>query len=319
MKADACVSSDQTLCCARTLHAEATYVESCVSLLGTVLDQRYRISELIGRGGMSCVYRAEHVLLGRSVAIKTLHDSLNDDDDLISRVLREARVTAAIDSPHVVGILDIGRLPTGGFYLVLEYLEGCGLGELIERHGTLDVQGSLDVAMQLCDAVSAVHRAGVIHRDIKPDNVFVTGTLPSRIKLLDFGVCKIARRLRNAATLDSTSSGMMLGTPHYMAPEQVDLRELAGPSTDVYAIGATLHFMVTGRPPFEGSTLPRLLLQICEAELKPIEGQAELTRLLERALAKRPQDRFQSAGALRKALASFAKQLRLRNLKTARA
>lgn len=261
--------------------------------------------------------RAEYVLLGRSVAIKTLHDSLSDDDDLIARVLREARVTAAIDSPHVVGILDIGRLPGGGFYLVLEYLEGCDLAELIERRGTLDVQRSLEIAMQLCDAVSAVHRAGVIHRDIKPDNVFVTGTLAPRIKLLDFGVCKVARRLRNAATLDSTCSGMMLGTPHYMAPEQVDRRELAGPSTDIYAIGATLHFMLTGRPPFEGSTLPRLLLQICEAELKPIAGHAELTRVLERALAKRPQDRFQSA--LRKALATCARQLRARDSRAAHA
>lgn len=104
-----------------------------------------------------------------------------------------------------------------------------------------------------------------------------------------------------------------------MAPEQVDLCELAGPSTDIYAIGATLHFMLTGRPPFEASTLPRLLLQFCEAELKPIDGHAELTRLLERALAKRPQDRYQSASALRKALAMCARQLRMHDAHVARA
>jgi serine/threonine-protein kinase len=315
MKAKALLSGDRTLETTSDSFASTLGVDTSsqvrASLVGTLLDQRYRVRELIGSGGMSRVYRAEHVLLGRSVAIKTLRASLSADDELIVRSLREARVIAAIDSPHVVDILDIGRLADGGLYLVLEYLEGWDLASVVKRQGALEVARSLELAMQLCDAVSAVHRAEVVHRDIKPHNVFLTSMTPACIKLLDFGICKVSGSSQSADTPAATRTGVLLGTPHYMAPEQIDRCE-AGPATDIYAIGATLHFMLTGRPPFEGTSLPRLLLQICEAELTPLVGLPELTSVLECALAKRPQERFQSAAAFRHALAQCAKRQRAR-------
>jgi serine/threonine-protein kinase len=243
---------------------------------------------------------------------------LSEDEDLTARILREARVTAAIDSPYVVKILNFGRLPGAGYYLVLEHLKGSDLATLVKRRGVLDVAHSLEIAMQLCDAIGAAHQLGVIHRDIKPHNVIATSMTPLSIKLLDFGISKATSEFDQSST-STTAAGVMLGTPNYMAPEQIHQLEPTGPSTDIYAIGATLHFLLTGRPPFEGTSLPRVLLQICDAPLAPLKQLPEVTRVLARALAKEPHDRFPSAGALRKALAACAKPRGVRESQRAHA
>jgi eukaryotic-like serine/threonine-protein kinase len=277
------------------------------SLIGQLLDQRYRVRELIGSGGMSRVYRAEHELLGRTVAIKVLRERLASDSHVASRLVREARALATIDSRHVVRIIDIGRLPHGPLYLVLEDLQGEDLAARVARQGPLPAPLALELALEMCDAASDVHASGIVHRDIKPHNVFITSTGSARVKLLDFGICKVPSYVDDAGSL--TLAGSMLGTPHYMAPEQIEGRLLADERTDLYAIGATLYFMLSGQPPFEASSLPRLLVQICECDPPRLMAAGELEQVLRRALAKRAAQRFGDAGELRAALSTCFKTM----------
>jgi eukaryotic-like serine/threonine-protein kinase len=269
------------------------------SLVGQQLEQRYRVLELIGRGGMSRVYRAEHVLLGREVAIKVVEP---DHPELALRLQREARATASIHSDHVVAIFDTGRLPNGALYIVLEYLEGADLSWLVARDGPFGMERCLELGLQLCDALQAVHAAGIVHRDIKPANIFLTRA--GMLKLLDFGIAKACSPNSASATL----SGSLLGSPHYMAPEQIERPREVDARTDVYAAGASLFFMLTGHPPFEASSLSRLLVRICDGPAPRLALPARATtlrawrRTLLRALARRPAERFQDAQALRAAL-----------------
>jgi serine/threonine-protein kinase len=278
---------------------------------GQLLDGRYRLLECIGKGGMGSVYLAEHVLLRRKVAIKTLHSNFADSAEHVARFRREAQVAAALQSEYVVTVMDMGRLKSGEYYLVLEHLRGADLAWLIANQGPFSIERSLRMALRLCAAMDAVHHLDVIHRDIKPQNVFVVAgsDASESLKLLDFGICKAPSfDAPGAAAL--TRTGTWLGSPHYMAPEQVEGRAGVDQRTDVYAAGAVLHFMLTGRPPFDATTLLRLLVQICDAPnpdltVDPTHVPAGLQCVLDRALAKRPQDRYQTARELHGAIAAL--------------
>jgi serine/threonine-protein kinase len=277
-------------------------------LLGRILEDRYHVLQCIGRGGMGAVYLAEHVLIRRKVAIKTLHAPLADSAESIGRFHREAVAAAAIGNEHVVDVTDMGQLENGAYYIVLEYLEGADLDWRVVHDGRLSVARSLRIVLQLCDALEAVHAAGIVHRDLKPENLFLIerGGNSDFLKVLDFGVCKF-RDAGAAGDRRLTATGAAVGTPHYMAPEQIEGRTDIDQRADIYAVGGILHFALTGEPPFDAPTLPRLFMRICQDPPPHLrasrpEVSRRLERVLARALAKNAQDRFADAGELRQAL-----------------
>jgi serine/threonine-protein kinase len=284
-------------------------------LVGRILEGRYRVLHCIGKGGMGAVYLAQHVLIGRKVAIKALHPALASSAETVARFHREALAAASVGNEHVVDVTDMGQLDSGAYYIVLEYLEGADLGWTVASEGRLSIRRSLAIAVQLCDALSAVHAAGIVHRDLKPENLFLVQreTQPDFLKVLDFGVCKF----HDVGLLDGlddkgkgkrlTATGGLIGTPQYMAPEQIEVGGPIDPRADLYAVGAILHFALTGEPPFDALTLPQLFSSICQTPAPRLSAarpdvSPELDRLVQRALAKRPEQRFADAAQLRAAL-----------------
>ena len=207
---------------------------------------------MIGRGGMGAVYAGEHVLLGRSAAIKVLLPELSQKQDVVMRLFNEARAATAIRHPGIIEVYDFGWTPEGAAFIVMEHLEGETLGRRASR-ARLRWQSALAIARQIAGALAAAHGKGIVHRDLKPDNIFLVSDpeVPGgeRIKLLDFGIAKLAGE--SSATVNVTETGSVMGTPTYMAPEQcrgvaVDHR------ADLYSLGCIVFELCTGRPPFVG-------------------------------------------------------------------
>ena len=209
----------------------------------------YTIKSLIGEGGMGVVFAGEHRFLGSKCAIKVLHGSYANNPVVTQRFFQEAKSSLEIDHPNIIKILDLGQSSDGALYLVMELLTGRSLGQAIAEEkfgeGAVARIGSL-----IAEGLAAAHAKGIVHRDLKPDNIFLTG---DQVKVLDFGIAKVMQ------SSSSTKTGSLLGTPQYMAPEQAKGSKHVGPHTDVYALGAILFEMLTGRPPFEGEDLPELL------------------------------------------------------------
>ncbi|AKJ07563.1 serine/threonine protein kinase [Archangium gephyra] len=262
----------------------------------------FRVVRQLGRGGMGCVYLAEHALIQKRVAVKVLHAHLAQDAKLVSRFLAEARAASRIQHENVVLVFDLDTLE-GRPYLVMEYLEGVTLASFARER--LEPEVAVDVLAQVCDALGAAHAQGVIHRDLKPANIFV---LPReeggyRVKLLDFG---IAKHLYAQAEDTPTQAGVLLGTPEYMAPEQcgegpVDAR------TDLYAAGVLGYHLLTGQLPFSGRTTAEVLLAHLRVTPRPAHElaprvPAALSRVLQRAMARQPEERYASAAELKTAL-----------------
>jgi serine/threonine protein kinase len=280
-------------------------------LVGSLLHARYRVERRIGKGGMGVVYLAEHVLIRRKVAIKVLHAPAFDSEEKAERFQREAMAAAAVGSDHVVGVTDMGQLENGSFYLVLEYLDGIELAAAVTAEGYLPVARAIDIATQLCDALTMVHAAGIVHRDLKPENLFLIERAGRSdfLKILDFGICKVHDDQGDARRL--TASGTALGTPQFMAPEQVEGRADIDHRADIYAVGGILFVMLAGVDPFDAPSLPRLFMTICESPPPPLctlrpDVPEALAAVVARALAKRPEDRFQTSAELKAALAPFA-------------
>ena len=202
--------------------------------LGTTLGS-YRLLEIIGEGGMGAVYLAEHVKLGRKVALKMLHEQYAKQPDVVRRFFAEARSVNKIFHEHIVEITDFVENERGANYYIMEYLKGLPLTDLVEREGALPLSRSVGVVVQVCSALSAVHAAGIVHRDLKPDNIFLIERAGQQdfVKLLDFGIAKLLDTDGQTINLQTTAAGMIMGTPEYMSPEQargksVDYR------TDIY-------------------------------------------------------------------------------------
>jgi eukaryotic-like serine/threonine-protein kinase len=265
-------------------------------MAGMIIDGRYRIVELIGEGGMGKVFLAEHVEIGKRVALKVLHQSYSRMPDLVERFRREARAASKIGHPHIVDVTDSGTTAEGSAYFVMEYLEGVELGSVIEREGALDVARGLRIATQICRALSAAHAAGIIHRDLKPENIFLTvrdGTADF-VKVLDFGIAKTTEA-EQARERRLTSPGMAMGTPEYMAPEQAAGRP-ADERCDVYALGAILYEMLTGVPPYQGDNFMEILTK--KATIDPVAAQhlrstipETVSVLVGQAMGRNPDDR----------------------------
>jgi serine/threonine protein kinase len=272
-------------------------------LIGTEVNDRYRVLELIGEGGMGKVYLAEHVGIGKRVALKVLHPSYSRMLDLVERFRREARAASKIGHPNIVDVTDSGTTADGSAYFVMEYLEGVELGSVIEREGALDVARALKITGQICRALAAAHREGIIHRDLKPENIFLITRdgAADVVKVLDFGIAKTteaeAQRERRL-----TSPGMAMGTPEYMSPEQAAGRP-ADARCDVYALGAIMYEMVTGIPPYSGDNFMEILTK--KATIDPpapllVRGElpAQVSDLVMTAMARNPGDRPQSMETL---------------------
>ena len=273
---------------------------------------KYRLLEVIGSGAMGDVYRAEHVMLKRKVAIKIMHAELACHEELVERFFCEARAVNLIGHPHVLEISDFAREPDGTVWLVMELLEGCDLATLV-RSQRIALPRALTIARQLCSALAATHSAGIVHCDVKPENVFVLERHGGDfIKLIDFGIARLPE-----PDCETPQVGVVMGSPPYMAPEQAR-GLLADERSDLYAVGAVLYELVTGVPLYRRSSLEALLYDVVHASpvlasslvQLPAPVAEELDRLFAYCLAKDPALRPESALALDAALAALADRLR---------
>ncbi len=231
--------------------SEPTPTPAATSLVGQVVSGRYRIQKLIGEGGMGAVYLAEHTHMRKRVALKLLHAEMSTDEEVLARFRREAEAAAHVEHPNVAAATDFGQTEDGAFFLVLEYVEGTSLRDVL-KDGAMVPARALHVARQITFALERAHGAGIVHRDLKPENVMLVqkGDDADFVKVLDFGIAKVEPHPQRDATQPLTKLGTILGTPEYMAPEQA-LGETVGPPSDLYAVGVMLYEMLTGKHPFD--------------------------------------------------------------------
>jgi len=288
-------------------------------LIGRTLDEKYRLDERIGEGGMGTVYRATHLLIERPVAVKVLNRRLVTDEAAKERFRREARAAGRLQHTNAVAVTDFGETRDGLVYLVMEMLEGRPLRDLLALEAPLDPARAVSLMLQVSAAVAAAHDAGVIHRDLKPGNIFVVQRpqAPYIVKVLDFGIAKLAQDdTGEVSPLDTlTGTGVMIGTPRYMSPEQCDGVPLT-PASDVYSLGVILYEMLTGQTPFTGATpLALALKHASEQPRPPREIVANIPPALEEvvlhALEKDPAERPRDAGVFRRELFAVAERLGL--------
>ena len=273
---------------------------------GTLVDERYRVEELLGSGAMGAVYRAEHVLMQKAVALKVLHRETCKSPELVRRFEREAVAAGRVEHPNVVGATDFGRLADGSLYLVLEYLKGKSLGQLLREKQPLDAARSASICMQIATALGAAHAAQIIHRDLKPDNVMlVPGDQDAEVaKVLDFGMAKLTETETGETKL--TLHGAVYGTPQYMAPEQA-AGDQVDHRADLYALGLILFEMLAARPAFEADTMMALLVKHMteSAPALPSSVPRPLSDLVRRLLEKDPERRPDDTEAVIAQLSEF--------------
>ncbi|HEX3997399.1 MAG TPA: serine/threonine-protein kinase [Pirellulales bacterium] len=268
---------------------------------------QYRLKKLLGAGGMGEVYLAEHQLLKRPCAIKVIRANKAADPHALARFHAEVRATAKLTHWNTVEIFDYGSTTDGTFYYVMEYLPGLSLSDLVERFGPLPAERVIHLLEQTCDALAEAHSAGLIHRDIKPGNIFAAqrGGIYDVAKLLDFGLVKPIVPLDGA---NLTVAGTITGSPLYMAPEQAGNDHKPDARSDIYSLGAVAYYLLAGQPPFDSKNAIKVLAaHLHEPVVPPSHHRAEVPADLEavvmRCLAKDPDHRFSSAGALARALA----------------
>jgi serine/threonine-protein kinase len=277
---------------------------------GDVIGGKYRIVRLIGDGGMGTVYEAHHEFLETSVALKFLHSELAKRAGLGSRFLQEARVSARIRSPHVTHVTDVDQTADGSPYLVMELLHGEPLQQAMDRQGKLPPEQAVDFALQILSGLESAHAIGVVHRDLKPDNVFIVPASGGPLlKLIDFGIAKL--RASTEFQKGLTRAGVIMGTPEYMAPEQLFAAENVDHRADLYSLGVILFEMLAGRRPADGDDVEAIVAAVVSgnvrhlADLEPALAPG-LVAVVERALRPDREARFGSALEMRSALAPFA-------------
>jgi serine/threonine-protein kinase len=291
--------------------AEATEAEHAASFIGQVIAGRYRIDSVLAMGGMGAVFRGEHVHMRKRVAIKVLHPNTQGLPEFVTRFERESVVGANAEHPNVASASDFGRLDDGTYYLVLEYIDGITLHELMKR-GPVPVERAVHIARQLAQALAAIHKLDIFHRDIKPRNVMVVEGSPDVVKLIDFGFAKVplerfAKTVAEAMSV--TAKGTVFGTVGYMAPETAYGMHAVTDRSDLYALGVILYEMLAGVPPF-GEKDAKKLFQLHQKAAPPLVSERAPDRAIPQALedvtmrllAKSPEDRYESAAAVIKAL-----------------
>jgi eukaryotic-like serine/threonine-protein kinase len=277
-------------------------------LEGQTLGRRFLVRRLIGEGGMGAVYEVEHVVTKRAGALKLLHPGLASSSDIAERFLLEASAAGRIGNPHIVETFDAGELPSGELYIFMELLSGRPLRDLLLERGRIPFAEARELILQVADGLAAAHEAKIVHRDVKPDNLFLCAGPRPFVKILDFGISKFAEQ---HSVKRLTAQGATLGTPHYMSPEQVVSKPDIDDRVDVYALGVVLYECLTGKVPFDAETLTALSIKIFEGHYTPVSelvsgAPAALDGLLERALAREPNRRFSSVRELADALDDLA-------------
>lgn len=273
---------------------------------------KYRINSLLGRGGMSAVYRATQLELARPVAIKILLPELLADASAPERLRREALASARIEHPNVVTVYDYGTVPSGAGYLVMRLLRGHALSKELRKHGRLPFERVFNIMFQICSAVEAAHRLGIVHCDLKPENVFLEDTdVGETVQILDFGIAKMLKSSDYVHRV--TLSGVILGTPLYMSPEQCESRELDS-RTDIYSLGVALYEMLTGAVPFDGDNSAIIAKQhLSKMPEPPSKARPQITPKLEKcilkAMAKARTDRQQSITELVEELKAASQEM----------
>ena len=284
-----------------------------LELIGTTLGGKYKLERLLGAGGMGGVYAARPTAGGGEVAIKVL--SVADPasrERIAARFAREARAVSALSCPHIVTVVDAGSEGTRP-YLVMELLEGEDLGQRLRRDGNMPVDQSLHVVAQVLVALGSAHEAGVVHRDLKPDNIFLSKKDNDALftKLLDFGMSKLTPREGQTLALALTKKGMAVGTPYYMAPEQARALDDVDGRADLWAMGAILFECLTGRPPFIGQSQEQILISICTTDAPDVRAlrpdvPSPVAKLIARALTRDRAQRFVSAWQMLSAITDVA-------------
>jgi serine/threonine protein kinase len=275
---------------------------------GTVISGKYRVEQPLGTGGMGIVVAARHLELNQNLAIKVLLPSAATSDEATTRFLREGRAAAQLTSPHVAKVHDTGRLPSGAPYLVMELLRGRDLRAVLAEVRRVPLAQAIEWTLQAAHALSEAHALKIIHRDVKPANLFLAETSAGQqIKVLDFGVSKQL----DSTEADLTKTASAVGTPRYMAPEQMRSPRFADARGDVWSLGIVLYELTTGQSPFQGDSVTALCFDVMErtpappSQLNPALPSA-LDAIIARCLEKDPTDRFQSMEALATALGALA-------------
>jgi len=288
---------------------------------GEILAGKYRVDRVLGSGGMGIVVAAHHLELDDRVAIKFLLPEARESVEAVERFAREARAAVKIKSEHVARVADVGRLPDGAPFIVMEYLEGSDLGAWLSERGPLPVEQAVDFILQASEAIAEAHALGIVHRDLKPGNLFVTrrpdGGLS--IKVLDFGISKMTGLASSAPLSSMTQTSTMMGSPQYMPPEQIRSSKDVDARSDIWALGVILYELLTGHPPFDGENLAELVYRIISTSAPPVrDHRPELSPVIEtviaKCLAKERDERFASIAELACALLPFAPRRSLSSL-----
>lgn len=273
------------------------------SLIGTTLAGKYRIDERLNEGGMGTVYRGTHVLMEKTVAIKVLRPALAADEKIVARFSREARAASRISHPNALSVTDFGEDEDGNVFLVMEFLSGKTLKRLIRDAGPLPLARVVDITRQVGDALNAAHSQGVVHRDLKSDNIMLLDTTSGdHAKVLDFGIAKINEP---DGTIDTnlTAPNLVIGTPQYMSPEQCTHDSRIDARSDIYSLGVILYEMLVGHVPFSGDSPTIVMMKHLQEPVPSVMDEREdvpaaVARVVARAMAKLPGNRYQSVSEL---------------------
>ncbi|MEZ4441227.1 MAG: serine/threonine-protein kinase [Polyangiaceae bacterium] len=279
-----------------------------------ILGGQFKITKKIGTGGMGSVYKASQPEMNRMVAVKILHAKLKNRKDLVSRFRREARAMSHLTHPNTVKVMMYGELETGELYIVMEYLEGKNLNQIVRREGPLTVERAIPVLLQVCGALEEAHELGMVHRDLKPENIFLTtsGGMTDFAKVLDFGLAKVTERELRPGSIMLTQEGMVFGTPEFMSPEQAQGLTLDRRS-DIYSLAIILYEALTGKLPFDArSSMEYIQLHVTKPPI-PLDERLPgktfppgLGDVIAKALAKSPDDRYATATEFAEAMRPFA-------------
>ncbi|MEX1368907.1 MAG: serine/threonine-protein kinase, partial [Nannocystaceae bacterium] len=280
--------------------------EKLLPLEGRILDRKFRFVRMLGEGGMGAVWKAENVLVKKTVAIKLMHVQFSKDEGVLARFRNEATAAGRIGSEHICDILDLGRSDLGP-YIVMEMLKGKDLAQFLQqRRGQVDPGLSVLIVREALKGLSAAHKAGIVHRDLKPENIFLHETKPGQlmVKLMDFGISKFTE----GSEAGKTGMGVLMGTPEYMSPEQTEGAAQVDHRTDIWAMGVILYWALSGRNPFLGPTMAATLVNVSTREPPPLVSLAgtvdpNLVQVIARCLRKNPAERWGSCEELSHALA----------------
>lgn len=279
---------------------------------GDILADKYKVDRVLGIGGMGVVVQAHHLQLEERVAIKFLLPDALNNEEAVERFGREARAAVKIKSEHVARVTDVGTLANKSPYMVMEFLEGEDLGQVLDR-GNVQIDDAVDFVLQACEAIAEAHSLGIVHRDLKPANLFVTRRADGStcVKVLDFGISKIVVAGDSQQNMSMTKTTAVMGSPLYMSPEQMRSARYTDARSDIWSIGVILYELLTGDVPFHGESVPELCMAVLTEEPPLASAKRHgvspgLDQVIQKCLAREPVNRYQTVGELALALVDFA-------------